>query len=94
MVTAFCGRLGWRCLEVLLDQFQSRLEFGVPPELVPLVRLSLVNGVRARALRRAGLERLIQVANSRPDQVEAALRNATPFQRLVEETCGTGPRCG
>ena len=81
MVTAFCGRLGWRSLELLLDQFQSRLEFGVPPELVPLVRLSLVNGLRARALRRAGMERLIQVANSSPRRVEEALRNATPFQR-------------
>ena len=81
MVTSFCARLGWRCLELLLDQFQSRLEFGVPADLVPLVRLSLVNGARARALRRAGLERLIQVANSSPQRVEAALRSATPFQR-------------
>ncbi|KAF0293177.1 DNA polymerase theta [Amphibalanus amphitrite] len=85
MVTSFCGRLGWRCLELLLDQFQSRLEFGVPPELVPLVRLSLVNGLRARALRRAGMERLIQVANSSAQRVEAALRNATPFQSATDE---------
>ena len=29
MVTVFCARLGWKNMELLLSQFQSRLSFGV-----------------------------------------------------------------
>ena len=50
MVTVFCSRLGWTSLELLLGQFQDRLEWGVQRELVDLVRLGSVDAARARMM--------------------------------------------
>jgi len=81
MVSAFCSRLGWGNLELLLSQFQERLQFGVQRELVDLVRLSNVNGQRARVLYNAGLKTVAEVAASDPVQVEQILHRAGSFRR-------------
>ena len=85
MVTVFCNRLGWKNLELLLSQFQSRLMFGVERELCDLVRISLLNGFRARVLYNAGFHTLAALATANPTTVETCLRNAVPFRsrRLV-----------
>ena len=44
MVTVFCQRLGWASLELLVGQFQDRLEFGVKRELVDLCRWVKLHG--------------------------------------------------
>ncbi|XP_038613775.1 DNA polymerase theta [Tachyglossus aculeatus] len=88
MVTVFSNRLGWHNMEQLLCQFQNRLSFGVQRELCDLVRVSLLNAQRARALYTAGLVTVADLARAGADQVEAALRNAGPFQstrRAVDE---------
>ena len=83
MVTVFCQRLGWVHLELLLSQFASRLTFGVQRELVDLVRVSLLNGHRARIMYNAGLQTVAALANAEVMQVEALLKKAAPFSRLV-----------
>ena len=80
MVTVFCNRLGWKNLELLLSQFQSRLMFGVERELCDLVRISLLNGFRARVLYNAGFHTLAALATANPTTVETCLRNAVPFK--------------
>lgn len=80
MVTVFCNRLGWKNLELLLSQFQSRLTFGVERELCDLVRISLLNGFRARALYNAGFHSLSSLATANPLAIELCLRNAVPFK--------------
>ncbi|XP_058272098.1 DNA polymerase theta isoform X2 [Hemibagrus wyckioides] len=80
MVTVFCNRLGWHNLELLLAQFQSRLSFGVQRELCDLVRISLLNAQRARALYSAGLVTVAEVARANVPDVEKALRKAVPFK--------------
>ena len=80
MVTVFCNRLGWKNLELLLSQFQSRLMFGVERELCDLVRISLLNGFRARVLYNAGFHTLAALATANPITVETCLRNAVPFK--------------
>ncbi|MCI4386592.1 hypothetical protein PGIGA_G00064270 [Pangasianodon gigas] len=80
MVTVFCNRLGWHNLELLLSQFQSRLSFGVQRELCDLVRISLLNAHRARALYSAGLVTVAEVARANVTDVEKALRKAVPFK--------------
>ncbi|ELT96621.1 hypothetical protein CAPTEDRAFT_226809 [Capitella teleta] len=80
MITVFCQRLGWHHLAVLLEDFQSRLTFGVQRELVDLVRVSLLTGVRARTLFDSGLQTVAQLANAEPRQVQRLLAKATPFQ--------------
>ena len=80
MVTVFCSRLGWKNMELLLSQFQSRLSFGVERELCDLVKISLLNGFRARALYNFGFHSLSAVATANPLAIEQCLRNAVPFK--------------
>ncbi|GFR45961.1 hypothetical protein Agub_g7430, partial [Astrephomene gubernaculifera] len=55
MVAAFCERLGWADLEVIIAKFQSRVWYGVRPEVVALTEIPYVKGHRARLLYKAGL---------------------------------------
>ena len=80
MVTTFCQKLGWSNLELLFSQFQSRLMFGVERELTDLVRVSLLNGQRARVLYNAGYHSLASLATGNPTTIEAILRNSVPFK--------------
>ncbi|KAK7862252.1 hypothetical protein R5R35_008130 [Gryllus longicercus] len=84
MVTAFCKRLGWRNLELLVSQFQDRLQFGVHRELCELMRLDLLNGPRARALFNAGITSLGDLASADICQVENALHKSVTFQTSKE----------
>ncbi|XP_029287125.1 DNA polymerase theta isoform X2 [Cottoperca gobio] len=89
MVTVFCKRLGWHNMELLLSQYQTRLSFGVQRELVDLVRVSLLNATRARALYAQGLCTVAQLARATVADVEKSLRNAVPFKsskRAVDES--------
>ena len=80
MVTVFCTKLGWNNLELLLSQFQSRLTFGIERELCDLVKISLLNGFRARVLYNAGYHTLAALATANPIVIETCLRNAIPFK--------------
>ncbi|XP_030638851.1 DNA polymerase theta [Chanos chanos] len=85
MVTVFCNQLGWYNLEMLLSQFQSRLSFGVQRELCDLVRISLLNAQRARALHGAGFLTVSDLARANVADVEKALRKAIPFKSSKQE---------
>ncbi|CAB4068797.1 POLQ [Lepeophtheirus salmonis] len=78
MVTVFCARLGWHNLELLVSQFQNRLQFGVQRELVDLCRLSTLNGHRARILYNSSIDSVASVANSSPHVIENILMNSCP----------------
>lgn len=80
MVTAFCGRLQWRNLELLLSQFQERLQFGVQRELCELVRLATMDGKRARVLYDRGITTIAELAASDPAHIEHILHSASPNQ--------------
>ncbi|XP_038223195.1 DNA polymerase theta-like [Zerene cesonia] len=80
MVTAFCRQLGWKNLELLVSQFQDRLHFGVHSDLLDLMKLSSLNGVRARTLFDAGFETISSIASADVNVIENALYKAVPFQ--------------
>ncbi|XP_038223120.1 DNA polymerase theta-like [Zerene cesonia] len=80
MVTAFCRQLGWKNLELLVSQFQDRLHFGVHSDLLDLMKLSSLNGVRARTLFDAGFETVSSIASADVNVIENALYKAVPFQ--------------
>lgn len=80
MLTVFCHRLGWTCLELLLDQFQCRLTFGVSRELCNLVRISLLSGVQARLLYDKGYETVSNVAFASQEDIASLLRESVPFE--------------
>lgn len=81
MVTQFCKQLGWDCMELLVSQFQMRLQFGVSRELLDLLRLPMLNGLRARSLYKRGIETVADLAIANELNVERALYNALPFER-------------
>uniref|UniRef100_A0A4X2K4M7 DNA polymerase theta n=2 Tax=Vombatus ursinus TaxID=29139 RepID=A0A4X2K4M7_VOMUR len=88
MITVFSNRLGWHNMEQLLSQFQKRLTFGVQRELCDLVRVSLLNAQRARALYTAGFLTVADLARGSIAEVEAVLKNSLPFRsvrKAVEE---------
>lgn|SRR6218665_1513637 len=91
MVTVFCNKLGWSNLEMLLSQFQSRLSFGVQPELVDLVRISLLNGQRARIVYNGGYATVAMVAAAEPTTIEKLLHTASPFLRYGSFTACVCP---
>ncbi|XP_045518673.1 DNA polymerase theta [Pieris brassicae] len=80
MVTAFSRQLGWKNMELLISQFQDRLHFGVHSELLELMKLTSLNGVRARTLYNAGFETISSIASADVNFIENALHKAVPFQ--------------
>jgi hypothetical protein len=84
MITTFCNRLGWHSLELLVNQFQARLQFGVHRELCDLVRVSMLNSYRARLLYNMGYTNIGLLAKAEPQQLEKAFRSAMPFKKSTD----------
>ncbi|KAL1509907.1 hypothetical protein ABEB36_004572 [Hypothenemus hampei] len=80
MVTSFSKQLGWTSVEILLAQFQDRMQFGVGRDLLDLMQLPVLNGKLARILYKAGVETLVQLANQSVDAIEGILIKAKPFE--------------
>ncbi|XP_017886855.1 DNA polymerase theta isoform X2 [Ceratina calcarata] len=85
MVTQFCKQLGWDCMELLVSQFQTRLQFGVCRELLDLLRLPMLNGLRARSLYKHGITSVADLAIANELDVERALYKALPFESEKEQ---------
>lgn len=68
-------------MELLVNQFQTRLQFGVSRDLLDLLRLPMLNGLRARSLYKRGIETVADLAVANELNVERALYNALPFER-------------
>ncbi|XP_046737079.1 DNA polymerase theta [Diprion similis] len=85
MVTQFCKQLGWDCMELLFCQFQARLQFGVCRELLDLLRLPMLNGLRARSLYKEGIKCVADLATADELSVERALHKALPFESEKEQ---------
>jgi DNA polymerase theta len=66
-------------MELLLAQFHTRLIFGIEKELCDLVKISLLNGCRARVLYNSGYHTLFALASANPSAIEFTLRKAFPF---------------
>ncbi|XP_023017282.2 DNA polymerase theta isoform X1 [Leptinotarsa decemlineata] len=80
MVTCFSRELGWNNVELLISQFQDRMQFGVSRDLLDLMHLPILNGKIARTLYNAGIETVIQLANSNVSTIESILHKVIPFE--------------
>ncbi|KAG4096849.1 P-loop containing nucleoside triphosphate hydrolase protein [Neocallimastix lanati (nom. inval.)] len=69
MVTIFCQRMGWTNFELLVQQFQDRLIFGIQKELMELVKVPHVKGARARALYDGGIRSIKELSHLTPDEI-------------------------
>ena len=82
MLTTFCNRLGWHNLEILIEQFQSRLYFGVQRELIDLMRITSLNASVARLLYDAKYDTVVSLANvEKCSDIELVLMNSGPFDK-------------
>ena len=79
MIHVFCNRLGWYNLEILIEQFQSRLMFGVQRQLLDLIRIKLLNSYRARLLYNAGYTTVASIATCCMKKLERILRSSLQF---------------
>jgi len=79
MITVFCNRLGWFNLELLVNQFHSRLMFGVQRQLLDLVRIKLLNSHRARLFYNAGFTTVASLAMCDLKKIEKILRTSISF---------------
>lgn len=84
MVTEFTKKLGWGSIELIFSQFQERLQFGVERDLCELMRLPLLNVIRARALFNAGYKSLVAIANGNASDLENVLYSSIPFQTMKD----------
>ncbi|KXZ52413.1 hypothetical protein GPECTOR_9g457 [Gonium pectorale] len=85
MVAAFCERLGWADLEVIIAKFQSRVWYGVRPEVVALTEIPYVKGHRARVLFKAGLRTPEAVAGCELDRLVEILSTGAGAPRNPEQ---------
>ncbi|KAK9836945.1 hypothetical protein WJX81_001769 [Elliptochloris bilobata] len=72
-LAAFCDRLGYSGMEVLLARFQARVSHGVRQEIVALTELAKVGAVRARLLFASGLRTPEAIAAAEVAAIETAL---------------------
>uniref|UniRef100_A0A1A9VS42 DNA polymerase theta n=1 Tax=Glossina austeni TaxID=7395 RepID=A0A1A9VS42_GLOAU len=79
IVASFCNSLQWDTLASIVSQFKERLFFGIHRDLMDLMRLPDLNQKRARALFKAGITSLIELANSEIFEVEKILYNGLSF---------------
>lgn len=85
MVTSFSRQLGWASVELLISQFQDRLQFGVSRDLLDLMRLPILNGKIARILFDASIETVATLANSTVIKIENILYSDIPFESEKEQ---------
>ncbi|RKP03260.1 hypothetical protein CXG81DRAFT_9766, partial [Caulochytrium protostelioides] len=78
MVRKFTSRLGWNALEVLLEQFQTRVAFGVRKELVELVAIPACQEGRARMLYDAGFTSISLLASAPQEAIYQCLIKGRP----------------
>jgi DNA polymerase theta len=86
MVAVFCEKLGWKNLELLVSQFQTRLHFGVTRDLCDLMQVPSMDSRMARALFDAGVETCADLAGVHPAVVEQKLVTTGPFSKLATFT--------
>lgn len=79
IVKSFCKALHWDLMTLIVSQFQDRIFFGVHQDLVELLKISVLNGKRARALFNAGYQTLIDISKASVLSIEKCLMDSVGF---------------
>lgn len=79
IVKSFCKALNWDLLALIVSQFQDRIFFGVHQDLVELMKISVLNGQRARALFDAGYQNLVDLSKANVLSIEKCLIDSICF---------------
>ncbi|KXS16810.1 hypothetical protein M427DRAFT_144616 [Gonapodya prolifera JEL478] len=84
MITIFCERLGWSLMKLIVNQLESRLNFGIESELLDLVRIPNLKGFQARMLWRASIKTVTAAACTSPEEIFHYLWSARPFKAITK----------
>ncbi|KAJ3057486.1 hypothetical protein HK097_004006 [Rhizophlyctis rosea] len=84
MVHVFLEELKWYPMSRLVSQLQDRLNFGIQPKLLDLVKIPGMTGNRARLLWDANYTTVASIASSTTDEIVAVLSRPKPF--LMEDS--------
>lgn len=79
IVKSFCNALNWDMLALIVSQFQDRIFFGVHQDLIELMKISVLNGQRARALFNAGYKTLVDISKANTLDIEKCLTDSISF---------------
>ncbi|XP_031620779.1 DNA polymerase theta isoform X2 [Contarinia nasturtii] len=79
IVKSFCKALNWDMLALIIAQFQDRIFFGVHQDLIELMKISVLNGQRARTLYKAGYETLVGISQANVLDIEKCLTDSIGF---------------
>lgn len=79
IVKSFCKALNWDLLALIVSQFQDRIFFGVHQDLIELMKISVLNGQRARALFHAGFRTLVDISKANVLSIEKILVDSISF---------------
>lgn len=79
IVKSFCKALNWDLLALIVSQFQDRIFFGVHQDLIELMKISVLNGQRARALFDAGYQTLVDISKANVLSIEKILIDSISF---------------
>lgn len=79
LVKSFCKALNWDMLALIIGQFQDRIFFGVNQDLIELMKISILNGQRARILHKAGYETLMGISRANVLDIEKCLMDSIGF---------------
>lgn len=79
IVKSFCKALNWDLLALIVSQFQDRIFFGIHQDLVELMKISVLNGQRARALFDSGYHTLVDISKANVLSIEKCLTDSISF---------------
>ena len=79
IISIFCQKLGYNNLELIISQYQDRLQFGVQRELIDLMRISTLTAQLARDLFKAGFNTVVKLAHSNVNTLASVLKDSVPF---------------
>lgn len=65
---------------MIVSQFQDRIFFGVHQDLIELMKISVLNGKRARALFKAGYQTLVDISKTNVLSIEKCLIDSIGFE--------------
>ena len=101
MTVVFCRKLNWPLLASCLEDFSSRLNYGVHKDILPLVRLGQeITAARARAMLKQGIESAQDILYAGLSVLTELLVESLPYdgkdplQVSAAEKAGTGAEWG
>ena len=87
MTVVLCKKLNWNELAACLDDYSGRLNFGVRPDILPLVRLGpeLITTARARHFFKSGVKSPEDIVLVGVEVIVKLVEESLPFDGIIQK---------